>query len=138
MMWKKAALLSLAGFVLGVAVGICLMLIGSSSFLTAFPHILLGSVYGAVAMGGSVVYGIENWSIARATATHFLLVFVLFVLLAVWMGWLRLKDPVFWIVLAAMAVAYVLIWLIQYLSYRKKVRKINEDLAKWRSRKSAD
>lgn len=128
MLWKKAMLLGLVGLVIGSIIGVCLMLAGSATLQEALPHILLGGIYGAVAMGSSVVYDIEKWSIARATATHFLLVFSLYFLLVISMGWFRLDDPVFWIVVAAMVVAYVCIWLFQYLSYRRQIREMNENL----------
>jgi hypothetical protein len=54
------------------------------------------------------------------------------------MGWFKLDDPVFWIVVAAMAAAYVLIWLVQYLSYRRTIRKMNENLEKMKAEKNAE
>lgn len=136
MLWKKATLLGLAGFVIGAAIVICLVLLDSQPLQGAFAHIVIGGIYGAVAMGSSVVYGIEKWSIARATATHFLLVFALYFLLVISMGWFSLSDPVFWIVVGAMVAVYILIWLIQYLSYRRQIREMNDELIKWKSRNS--
>ena len=136
MLWKKATLLGLAGFVLGVLTGIGFMLARSSEGLkAAFPNLLLSGIYSAVVTGSSIVYDIEEWSIARATATHFLLSFSLYFLLALSMGWFRLDDPVFWIVIAVMVVIYVLIWLFQYLSYKRKIREMNHDLKIWKSTK---
>ena len=136
MLWKKATLLGLAGFVIGAAIVICLVLLDSQPLQGAFAHIVIGGIYGAVAMGSSVVYGIEKWSIARATATHFLLVFALYFLLVISMGWFRLSDPVFWIVVGTMVAVYILIWLLQYLSYRRQIREMNDELIKWKSRNS--
>lgn len=136
MLWKKATLLGLAGFVLGVLTGIGFMLARSSEGLkAAFPNLLLSGIYSAVVTGSSIVYDIEEWSIARATATHFLLSFSLYFLLVLSMGWFRLDDPVFWIVIAVMVVIYVLIWLFQYLSYKRKIREMNHDLKIWKSSK---
>ena len=136
MLWKKATLLGLAGFVLGVLTGIGFMLARSSEGLkAAFPNLLLSGIYSAVVTGSSIVYDIEEWSIARATATHFLLSFSLYFLLVLSMGWFRLDDPVFWIVIAVMVVIYVLIWLFQYLSYKRKIREMNHDLKIWKSTK---
>ena len=135
MLWKKATLLGLAGFVTGSLIGACFTLAGSAAFPEALLHILLGGIYGGAAMGSSVVYDIEKWSIARATAAHFLLVFALFFLLVITMGWFSLDAPAFWIVVGAMAAGYVLIWLLQYLSYRRKIRKMNDELQKWKAAK---
>ena len=136
MLWKKATLLGLAGFVIGAAIVICLVLLDSQPLQGAFTHIVIGGIYGAVAMGSSVVYGIEKWSIARATATHFLLVFALYFFLVISMGWFSLSDPVFWIVVGTMVAVYILIWLLQYLSYRRQIREMNDELIKWKSRNS--
>ncbi len=138
MPWKKAALLGSIGFAAGGAICIAFILAGSPAVRAEdLPHILLGGLYGAVVMGGSAVYDIEHWSIARATATHFLLTFALYFLLVISMGWFTLDEPAFWIVVAVMLVGYICIWLIQYLSCRRKVRELNEDLKKWKSSEKA-
>ena len=137
MMWKRATLLSLAGLAAGMLIGVCIMLAKSLTLQEALPGILAGGIYSAVALGSTVVYGIEKWSIARATVTHFLFVFLLYALLALSLGWFRGSDPAFWIVLAAMAVGYVLIWLLQYLSYRRKVEEMNDSLKKWKAGEKA-
>ena len=137
MLWKKTMLLGLAGFVLGVLICIGFMLARSSEGLkAAFPNLVISGIYGAVAMGSSIVYDVEKWSIARATATHFLLVFALYFLLVLSMGWFSLSDPVFWIVVGAMVAGYILIWLLQYLSYRRQIQEMNDELIKWKSRNS--
>jgi len=140
MLWKKATILGLSGFAIGRIICVIFILTGSSDGLTGknLPDILLGGIYGAVAMGSAVIYDVEKWSIARATVTHFMLVFALYFLVAISMKWFRLDDPLFWIIVGCMAVGYVLIWLFQYLSYRRKIREMNENLKKWRSKESAD
>ena len=134
MLWKKATLFSLIGFGIGALIGICFLLGDWPGLKEALPHLFLGGVYGAAAMGSSIVYDIEKWSIARATATHFLFVFALYFLMVVTMGWFRLNDSVFWIVIGAMLLAYVLIWLFQYLSCKRKIRKMNQDLIRMKSK----
>ena len=89
-------------------------------------------------MGSTVIYDVEKWSIVRATVTHFLLVFVLYFLLVITLGWFRLDDPVFWIVVGAMAAGYILVWLIQYLLYRRKIREMNDVLNKWKIEENPD
>ncbi|MBO7662463.1 MAG: DUF3021 domain-containing protein [Clostridia bacterium] len=134
MLWKKATLSALIGFVIGVLIGVGFMQGDLSGLREALPHLLLGGIYGAVACGSSVVYDTEKWSIARATATHFLFVFSLYLLIVFTMDWFRLGDPVFWIVIAVMVMAYILIWLFQYLVYKRKIREMNNDLARMKSR----
>ena len=138
MLWKKATILALIGFVIGVLIGVGFTRGNGSGLREALPHLLLGGIYGAVACGSSIVYDIEKWSIARATATHFLFVFSLYFLIVFTMGWFRLDDPIFWIVIAVMVVAYILIWLFQYLVYKRKIREMNNDLARMKSRTDKD
>ncbi len=133
MLWKKATLSALIGFVIGALIGIGFMLGEWPGLQEALPHILLGGIYGAAAMASSVVYDIEKWSIARVTVTHFLFAFALYFLVNITMGWFRLDDPVFWIVIAVMVIVYVLIWLFQYLSYKRRIREMNRELIRMKS-----
>ena len=135
MMWKKAASLGIAGFAAGLLIGAGFILFTglSEGLAPALPHILVSGLYGAAAMGSNVFYEIESWSIARATAVHFLLVMSLYCLAALSMGWFTAEDPVFWMVIAVMAAGYILIWLFQYLCYRREIRRMNEDLKKIQS-----
>ena len=130
MPWKKAAVLGMIGFVTGALIGIGFGLIGGASggLKAALPHAFLGGLYGAASMSSTVVYDIEKWSLARVTVTHFLLVLGLYCLLVFTMGWFRIEDPVFWIVIAAMVVGYFFIWLLQYRAYKRKIRQMNDDL----------
>ena len=135
-MWKKGTLLALAGFAAGVLIGIFFTLKGNSGGLEAsdIPHLLIGGLYGAAACAGSLVYDIEKWSIARATATHFLSTLGLYLLICFSLGWFTLSDSAFWITIGAMMIGYVLMWLFMYLGYRREIRKMNEELARWKSR----
>ena len=135
-MWKKAVLLGALGYAVGLVIGMAIFLCNSSrSFAETLPYILLSGIPGAVAMGSSVIYGVEKWSVARATVTHFLITFGCLYLAGLALDWFRFGEPAFWIFTAAMIAAYVLIWLIQYMAYQRQVRKMNEDLQKWKARK---
>ena len=136
-MWKKAVLLGAVGYAVGIVIGVIIFLCNSSrGFAEALPYILLSGIPGAVAMGSTVIYEVEKWSVARATVTHFLITFVGLYLVGFALEWFRFGEPAFWIFTAAMVAAYVLIWLIQYTAYKRQVRKMNEDLQKWKSRKT--
>ncbi len=136
-MWKKAVLLGALGYAVGLVIGVIIFLCNSSrNFAETLPYILLSGIPGAVAMGSSVIYGVEKWSVARATVTHFLITFGCLYLVGFALGWFRFGEPAFWIFTAAMIAAYFLIWLIQYMAYKRQVRKMNEDLRKWKARKT--
>ena len=85
-------------------------------------------------MGCSVFYDIENWSILRATLSHFLLTLLSFYAMACLQRWMKLFDMVFWISTAAFIVVYIIICLSQYFSWRRQVRKMNLELQAMKQR----
>ena len=134
-MAKKAMLLGLIGYFAGCMIGLCFSLQSESFTLAgALPHILLGGIPGAIAMGTAVIYGIEEWSLLRATVTHFLIVMGALMLACFVLKWFEPWSTPFWIMLAAELVGYVIVWLIMYLGYKKQVRKLNKLLKENRER----
>ena len=83
-------------------------------------------IYGAVAMGGSVVYEIESWSVMRATLTHYLTVFVSFLIVNRLLGWFPGRVVIIAIITGT--VVYSLIWLFEYAVWKLQVRELNEEL----------
>ena len=125
-MAKKAMLLGLLGYIAGCVVGLCFNLQNEGfTFASALPQILLGGIPGAIAMGTTVIYDIEEWSLLRATVTHFLTVMGAMLLACFVLKWFEPWSTPFWIMLAAELVGYVIVWLIMYLCYKKQVRKLN-------------
>ena len=134
-MAKKAMLLGLIGYIAGCIVGLCFSLQSESFTLAgALPQILLGGIPGAIAMGTAVIYDIEEWSLLRATVTHFLIVMGALLLACFVLKWFEPWSTPFWIMLAAELVGYVIVWLIMYLGYKKQVRKLNKLLKENRER----
>ena len=128
-MYKKALLLGIIGYIAGCAIGLVFALQNSPfSFADALPRILLGGIPGAIAMGTAVIYDIEKWSLLKATVTHFLIVMGVIFLASFVLKWFVPWSTPFWIMMAAEAVGYILVWLILYLCYKAKVRKLNEML----------
>ena len=134
-MWKKGVLLAVLGYALGIAIGVVIFLAnGRRDFAQALPYILLCGIPGAVAMGTSVIYEVEKWSVVRATVTHFVITFACLYLVGFALGWFRFGDAPFWIFTGVMVAAYVVIWQVQYQACKRKVRKMNEDLRRWKAR----
>ena len=133
-MYRKAMLLGLLGYAAGCLIGLVIGLCaGELSFREALPNILLGGIPGALAMGSSVVYGIEKWSILRATATHFVITMGALLFGGYVLHWFGPDRSMLWIMMAVSLVCYIAIWLIFYLSYRKTIRQMNDDLEKLKS-----
>ena len=136
-MRKKAILLGLIGYVCGCVIGLFFALQNENfNIREALPSILLGGIPGAIAMGSAVIYDIEEWSLLRATATHFLVVMGVILFACFLLKWFPPWSPAFWIMLAAELVGYVIIWLIMYDCFRKKVRELNEMLKEKREKEN--
>lgn len=137
---KKALFLSALGCVLGVAIGLALWVIADPNALTEeegirslITYLVVSGVYGALAMGASAVYDIEQRSIATATAVHFLVTLLGFYALGMIEGWLKFGDIIFYIMTVSFIVVYFVIWFIQYMAFRQKVNEMNEYLNKMKS-----
>ena len=136
---KKAGI----GFLVGVLAGnLIIWLSGASGGLMISPELIarVGSetgamavqtltmgLYGAVCMGGMMLYRVESWSLALSTAVHYLMIAVLFVLMDRALCWNDSSKTILLIELIQL-VAFVFIWLIIYLRYKSEVRSLNEEL----------
>ena len=138
-LWKKALILAAIGFLTGVLVGTFFVLqnghaplkyLGLQGIGASVAYFLCCGILGAVNMGSEVIYEIEQWGITRATITHFLISMTGITLLGLSLKW---SGRYFLITMTICTALYVLIWLGFYTAYRREIRKINEDLKKWRS-----
>ena len=101
----------------------------------ALLQMLLCGVYGALCMGGTILYDIERWPLALATAVHYLLIALGYLLPALLLGW-YLTPKLLLLVEGMMTVGFFLIWLIMFLLYRAEVRSLNELRAQMERRKT--
>ena len=138
---KQILLLSVIGAVMGIAIWLIMLLANNPKALSDGSHssgivilnVILSAVFGALCMGGAVVYDIEEWSILRATFTHFVIVFASFNIVGLSLKWFSFGSIEYWIIHAVMIAAYILIWLIQYLVFKRKVKELNRELKNWKS-----
>ena len=129
------------GFLLGAAIGnLIAWFFGSyvSSVLVArigsvpaaiLVQSLVSGLYGSFALAGTLFYDIEQWSLTRSSVMHFLVIAVLYVPAAMFLGWADSATEIL-IVEGILLVAYFIIWLVIYLRYKKEVRSLNEMLNK--------
>ena len=133
-MYRKAMWMGLLGYAAGCLIGLVFTLsAGAANFREALAQILLGGIPGALAMGSSVVYGIEKWSILRATATHFIITMGALLFGGYVLQWFGSDRTPLLIMMAISLVCYAVIWLVFYLSYRKTIQQMNDDLRKMKS-----
>ena len=98
-------------------------------FTKIMLELLTGGILGCVGNGGSVVYEIEIWSIIKATFTHFVVTMAVYVIVGLYNGWLLPRHSMVNVIQIVMMVfAYFMIWLSQYLIYKKSINDINEDM----------
>ena len=94
---------------------------------------VLSGVLGAVAMGTSAIYYIEEWSIIRATATHFIITMTTYFAVAFFCRWLHPRDIGYnLIIFSILVIVYTFIWLYNYLTSKNDVEEINKELAEWK------
>ena len=136
---KNALILTGVGFIIGLAIGIFMIYIqgGQLNDLTGRDIFMLfvGGLQGAIPMGLTVVYDIEDWSILRSTVTHFIPTMIVFYACSYYMGWLKFGTTVFWITTVMMIVAYYIIWMSQYLIYLRQVKTMNAKIREFRKKK---
>ena len=128
--WKKAAALAASGCLIGVLISVAMCLFNSAPVTAA--ALWPGAVYGAVAMAGSVIYEIEEWSVTRSTILHFLLIIIGYTVTGLLAGWFSLSDPFYWISVTVMIVIYIIIWVARYNAYKRQVQEMNAELKEWR------
>ena len=140
-MRKKLFILLTVGFLAGGLIGNAVAFLASNhvfpwvskEFLRHVPNpvaafllqTLVCGLDGAACMGGAALYEIENWSLLRATVTHYVVVVLGYLsmsLLLCWGGSFRVTM----MVLGFMTVGFFAIWLILYLIYKKRVKELNE------------
>ena len=145
-LWKKAARLAAIGAAIGALIALGFLLfehrpetfLGTQGGLATVLYVLYCCLFGAACMGGQVVYEIEDWGLTRATLTHFAITLGGFCLLWYLLGMFRPGDAAFWIIVAAYIAASFVVWLIQFLSCRRQVRQMNEELKNWKKRRGAE
>ena len=136
-MGKKLLTRAAVGFPLGVLVAVLLGVIdmrfcsqalaarvGSEGLGIALQFLGSG-LYGAACMAGTLFYDFERWSLALATALHYLIIAVGLVLCNWLLCW-GMGPGLLLTILAGQTVGFVLIWLFMLLRYRREVKELNE------------
>jgi hypothetical protein len=132
---SKFIIKSLLGFIIGLFVGIFFCFFNAENdFGKEFiVHLVMSGVLGLLAMGGSVVYDIESWGLLKATVSHYVLVMFDFTVVAILLKWYtRVSDIIITIVI--MTILYAMIWVFEYLVWKRTIREMNAELRKMQER----
>ena len=129
---------SLSGAVAGIL--ICALMIAINSNSISFEttqdrvmfmvHLLCGGLYGAIAMGGSIVYYVESWGITRATLVHYFGTMGTYVAFCLILGWFPPKFSVYAWVIGGMTVVYAIIWIAQIIAWKREIAQLNKDFSR--------
>ena len=120
---------------LGLSVGLLIGAVFSS--LSSFDEVppkgwqilieIVGSgIFGAAAMGGSIVYSLEDWGVTKATFVHYIITFMAFFVVNELLNWF--PYSILFIVIIIMTIMYFIIGLIEFLICRAQVRQLNRQL----------
>ena len=129
---RKLLIRSLIGAGCGVIICFCFIFDDGlfehlmNNKLELFVQILGSAVYGAIPMGGTIVYEIESWGLRRATFTHYCMTFTAFIIASLLLKWF--SPSVLIIVLIILTVIYFMIWAFEYFIWKKSIRELNSDL----------
>lgn len=99
--------------------------------LSPLEAMLTDGAYGALAMGSTILYDVEPWSLARSTVCHLLIALAGFCALGLAQNWLG-RVPLW--MLPAFLAAYFAVWLVQWMTCYHRVCRMNAALRQRRYR----
>ena len=139
---KKVIIRLLIGFIAGMAIGAIIPLIltggrslasqkiidlmGGSVVAASMIDVFLAGILGTVSFGGTLFYEIESWNIAKATSLHLVIILIAYLSIGLFLEWLPLDIKWILIMSLIMTALFFTIWVIMYLTEKKKTEELNE------------
>lgn len=147
-MKKKAFSRGLLGFPVGISIGYIITIFISLSFAQGYyspcvPSLVetMGNEINAVllqatlsgALGStfaacSVIWEMEHWSIAKQTGIYFLITSLVMMPIAYSTNWMEHSVLGFLSYFGIFVLFFLIIWVVQYLAWKSKIKKINSKL----------
>ena len=142
---KKALLRGLVGIPIGVFINVTIMImislslgkivnyqtvISDSSLIAFIINYIISILVGFAFALGSAIFEVERWSITKQTLIHFALTTSVFIPSAIIGKWTQPDIVSIWMYICVFVILYVLVWIIQYRFWKKRIQKINEKLKK--------
>lgn len=145
-MKKKVILRGLFGLPVGIAIGFVITLlisicIGDGSFYPVTPELIqtMGNQLNAVILQtilcailgvgfamASVIWEIDSWSLAKQSGIYFAIACAVMFPISYVANWMPHSIAGILSYAGIFAVIFVLVWLIQYFVWKRKVRRMNE------------
>ena len=98
---------------------------GGNGTVAMLLQSLFSGLYGAVCFAGMSFYEIERMPLAVATALYCALIVLLFIPIALLLGWVSQIETQL-IISGIQLVCFFIIWLIMYAGFKKQVKELNE------------
>ena len=149
-MKKKILMRGLLGLPTGIAIGFVITLIisaciGNGSFYPVTPELIdtmgnelnavilqtvLCAVMGVGFAAASVIWELDSWSLAKQSGIYFAIISVIMLPIAYVTNWM--KHTVLGVLsyVAIFAAIFVVVWLSQYLLWKRKIKKMNALVSK--------
>lgn len=138
--------LALIGFPVGIVIGFVITLIISACIGDGFYYpvtpefislmgnelnavilqtVLCGIIGSGVAMA-SVIWDIDSWSLAKQSAIYFLIACIIMFPIAYITNWMKHSIAGVLSYVGIFVVIFVISWLVQYLSWKRKIKRMND------------
>ena len=133
------------GVVIGYVIAICFSLsIGDGNYYACSSELIetFGSemtavvvqfvcsgILGAIFAGGTVVYEIDSWSIARQSAVYFLIGSLAMMPIGYLMNWMERSFWGFVLYFFVFVVIWLICWLVNYIFWRLRIKKLNNKVS---------
>ncbi len=147
-MKRSCVLRALLGFPLGISIGFVISIIGSIAFGNGYyspctPALIermgseinavilqtaLSGVLGSVFAASSIIWQMENWSIAKQTGIYFVITALAMMPIAYYANWMDHSVGGFIAYFGIFVIIFVVMWIVQYLIWKNKIDKMNRSI----------
>ena len=121
---------SLIGIIAGLIVGIIMWMLnnpGGFEERSFVLHIIMSALHGLIPCAAMTVYEIESWGVTKSTVVHATITLATILGIELPMKWFTWNAE-FAIIMLIYVVIYTIIWLCNYLYWKRSVAKMNDQL----------
>ncbi len=146
-MKKSCVLRALLGFPLGISIAFVISILVSLKFGNGYyspctPELieragseinavilqtLLSGVLGSVFAASSIIWEMENWSIAKQTGIYFAITAFAMMPIAYYAKWME-RSGGFIAYFGVFVLIFAVVWIVQYLIWKNKIEKVNRSI----------
>lgn len=149
-MKKKIIMRGLFGLPTGIAIGFVITLIisiciGNGSFYPVTPELIdatgnelnavilqtvLCAIMGAGFAAASIIWELDSWSLAKQSGIYFMIISVIMLPIAYFTSWMKHTALGVLSYVAIFVAIFVVVWLSQYLLWKRKIKQMNTLVSK--------